>query len=74
MARLGSRPNARRFVAEHAGGQSFQRHVAVQALVVGAIHHTHPARTELFQNPVMRNRRPDHLHTLAHYQVNFRAS
>jgi hypothetical protein len=41
-------------------GQKLQGHRAVKCRIMGLVHHTHPALTELFQNPVMGNSFTDH--------------
>src|SRR5262249_34896202 len=40
--------------------QEFQRNTATQLQILGAIHHTHAACTELLHDPVMRNCFADH--------------
>src|ERR1700751_753772 len=44
---------ARSIVAESAGGQHFQRHIALQLLVAGSIDHTHSTGSDLFHDAVV---------------------
>ena len=41
-------------------GQDFEGHLAAQLGVLGFVHLTHAARTELAGNPIVRNRRANH--------------
>ncbi len=42
----------------HSGRQDFQGDITIQPLIVRAIDHSHPARTDLLENPVMAENLP----------------
>ena len=47
-------------VGQGAGGQDFQRHIALQPLVARPVDHAHPTGADLFHNLVVAQRLADH--------------
>ncbi len=48
-------PSLVRASSDRRYGQKLERHIAVQPLVMSAIHHTHASATELFQDAIVGN-------------------
>jgi hypothetical protein len=44
------------FVGQSAGGKDFECHVPVEAFIVSAVDHTHPASSDLLQDAVVGKR------------------
>ena len=58
--RFAAKPLAGSFVGQHAGGQNFDRDLALEALVVGEIDDAHPAGSNLFADAVVAYGLADH--------------
>ena len=50
---------AGRVVCQGPRRQDLEGDVALQALIVRAVHHAHPARADSFENPIVTQRPPD---------------
>ena len=58
--RLALKTTERLGIARHLIRKELQSNEAVQASVLGLVDHTHPSAAEFFEDPVVRDRLPDH--------------
>src|SRR5262249_1741089 len=63
-ARLAAEAFQDRTVPADLFGNEFQGHQASQSRVLGLVDHSHPTRTESFQDAIVRNRSRGKVHTL----------
>ena len=57
--RFGAKTFARVVIAQRPRREKFQRHVAIEMLVMRAVHHAHATRPDHLQDAIVRNRAAD---------------